>query len=54
MITLNFSKSILKKLKGSLAITLRLSDIRLYRLASALLWDVGGGDREIIHPRSYI
>jgi len=38
MITLSFSKSILEKLQDSLLIALRLSNIRLYRLAQALLW----------------
>ena len=37
MITLGFSKSILEKLQESLLIALRLSNIRLYRLAQALL-----------------
>ena len=38
MITLTFSKSIIEKLKENLSIALRLSNIRLYRLAQALLW----------------
>jgi transposase len=38
MITLSFSKSILEKLQDNLLTALRLSNIRLYRLASALLW----------------
>jgi transposase len=38
MITLSFSKSILEKLKKNLEIALALSNIRLYRLAQALLW----------------
>ena len=37
MITLSFSKSILEKLQDNLLIGLRLSNIRLYRLARALL-----------------
>ena len=48
MITLSFSKSILEKLKDNLLIALRLSNIRLYRLASALLWYAEGlGIKEI-------
>ena len=42
MITLSFSKSILEKLHDNLVIALRLSNIRLYRLASALLWYAEG------------
>jgi transposase len=38
MITLSFSKSILEKLQKNLEIALALSNIRLYRLAQALLW----------------
>lgn len=44
MIRLSFSKSILEKLQNNLLITLRLSNIGFYRLASALIWyteDVG-------------
>jgi hypothetical protein len=37
MITLSFSKSILEKLQDNIVIALRLSNIRLYRLARALL-----------------
>ena len=48
MITLSFSKSILEKLQDNLLIALRLSNIRLYRLASALLWYAEGvGIKEI-------
>ena len=42
MITLSFSKSILEKLQDNLSIALRLSNIRLYRLARALLWYAEG------------
>ena len=42
MITLSFSKSILEKLQDNLLIALRLSNIRLYRLANALLWYAEG------------
>ena len=42
MITLRFSKSILEKLQDSLSIALKLSNIRLYRLARALLWFAEG------------
>jgi hypothetical protein len=38
MITLSFSKSILEQLEKNLAIAKALSNIRLYRLAQALLW----------------
>ena len=38
MITLSFSKSNLEKLQKNLEIALALSNIRLYRLAQALLW----------------
>jgi transposase len=38
MITLSFSKSIVEKLQKNLEIALALSNIRLYRLAQALLW----------------
>jgi transposase len=38
MITLRFSKSILEKLYDNLLIAQRLSNIRLYRLAQALIW----------------
>ena len=38
MITLSFSKSILENLYENLAIAKRLSNIRLYRLAQALIW----------------
>src|SRR5664280_162044 len=48
MITLSFSKSILEKLQDNLLIALRLSNIRLYRLASALLgYAEGVGIKEI-------
>ena len=48
MITLSFSKSILEKLQDNLLIALRLSNIRLYRLANALLWFAEGvGVKEI-------
>ena len=48
MITLSFSKSILEKLKDNLLIAVRLSNIRLYRLASSLLWYAEGvGIKEI-------
>ena len=39
---LSFSKSILEKLQDNLLIALRLSNIRLYRLANALLWYAEG------------
>ena len=42
MITLSFSKSILEKLQDNILIALRLSNIRLYRLAKALLWYAEG------------
>ena len=42
MITLSFSKSILEKLQDNIAIALRLSNIRLYRLTQALLWFAEG------------
>ena len=42
MITLSFSKSILEKLQKNLEIALALSNIRLYRLAHALLWHSEG------------
>lgn len=42
MITLTFSKLILEKLKENLLIAMRLSDVRLYRLAQALLWFAEG------------
>jgi len=42
MITLSFSKSILEKLQDNLSIALKLSNIRLYRLAQALLWYAEG------------
>ena len=38
MVTLNISKPILEQLERNLAIALALSNIRLYRLAQALLW----------------
>jgi len=48
MITLSFSKSILEKLQENILIALRLSNIRLYRLAKALLWYAEGlGIKEI-------
>ena len=48
MITLTFSKSILEKLQDNLLIALRLSNIRLYRLARALLcYAEGLGIKEI-------
>ena len=48
MITLSFSKSILEKLQDNIVIALRLSNIRLYRLASALVWYAEGvGIKEI-------
>jgi transposase len=48
MITLSFSKSILEKLQDTLPIALKLSNIRLYRLAQALLWYAEGlGLKEI-------
>ena len=48
MITLSFSKSILEKLQDNLLIALRLSNIRLYRLARALLsYAEGVGIKEI-------
>ena len=48
MITLSFSKSILEKLQDNIVIALRLSNIRLYRLARALLWYAEGeGIKEI-------
>jgi transposase len=48
MITLSFSKSILEKLQDNLIIALRLSNIRLYRLARALLcYAEGLGIKEI-------
>ena len=48
MITLSFSKSILEKLQDNLLIALRLSNIRLYRLARALLcYAEGLGIKEI-------
>jgi transposase len=47
-VSLSFSKSILEKLQDNLLIALRLSNIRLYRLASALLWYAEGvGVKEI-------
>lgn len=42
MIVLTFSKLILEKLKENLLIAMRLSDIRLYRLAQAILWFAEG------------
>jgi len=48
MITLSFSKSILEKLQENTLIALKLSNIRLYRLAQALLWYAEGlGIKEI-------
>ena len=48
MITLSFSKPILEKLQDNLIIALRLSNIRLYRLARALLcYAEGLGIKEI-------
>ena len=48
MITLSFSQAILEKLQDNLLIALRLSNIRLYRLASALLgYAEGLGIKEI-------
>jgi transposase len=48
MITLGFSKSILEKPQENLLIAQRLSNIRLYRLAQALLWHAEGlGIKEI-------
>jgi hypothetical protein len=48
MITLSFSKSILEKLQDNLLIALRLSNIRLYRFAGALLsYAEGLGIKEI-------
>lgn len=38
MASLTFSKSIVDRLKESMATALRLSNIHLYRLAQALLW----------------
>ena len=38
MVSLTFSKSIVARLKESMETAFRLSNIRLYRLAQALLW----------------
>lgn len=42
MTTLTFSKPILEKLQENLLIAMRLSNVRLYRLAQALLWFAEG------------
>ena len=42
MTTLTFSKPILEKPQANLLIAMRLSNVRLYRLAQALLWFAEG------------
>ena len=42
MTTITISKPILEKLKENLQIAMRLSNVRLYRLARALLWFAEG------------
>ncbi|MFI3135401.1 MAG: hypothetical protein QX197_01345 [Methylococcaceae bacterium] len=42
MTTLTFSKPIFEKLQANLMIAMRLSNVRLYRLAQVLLWFAEG------------